>query len=191
MKFNKQVIPGILLLIALSSLYRIIPGRPLGFAPQLAIAIFCGSVFREKKYAFLVPLFSMLVSDVIFEVLNRMGLTTISGFYGMGQVVNYLFILAVTMIGFFISRRNVLAVLAGSVGAAFFFYFASNTAVWIGGGLDINNQPYPLTIQGLTNSLVAGLPFLRGSLQSTLLFSGILFGGYELFTRFVRPTAIA
>lgn len=180
-----------MLLIALSSLYRIIPGRPLGFAPQLAIALFCGSVFSEKKYAFLVPLFSMLVSDVLFEVLNRMGLTTITGFYGMGQVVNYLFILAVTLIGFVINRRNVLAIAAGSVGAALFFYFASNTAVWIGGGLDINNQPYPLTLQGLTNSLVAGLPFLRGSLQSSLLFSGILFGSYELFTRYIRRAAIA
>jgi hypothetical protein len=37
----------------------------------------------------------------------------------------------------------------------------------------------------------AGLPFLKGSLYATLLFSGVLFGGYALFKKYLIRTALA
>ena len=43
MKLNKQIIVAILIMIATSALYRVLPGRPYGFAPQIAIALFGGS----------------------------------------------------------------------------------------------------------------------------------------------------
>lgn len=125
----------------------------------------------------------MLVSDIIYEVLFRSGLTTIQGFYD-GQWINYLLFAALTVIGFAISKSNWMHIVAGSFAGVFFYFLASNFAVWIGGGLDINNLPYPKTYAGLMECYAAGLIFLKGSLAATLFFSGILFGGYYLMNKF-------
>jgi hypothetical protein len=64
--------------------------------------------------------------------------------------------------------------------------------MWLGGGLDINNQPYPKTFQGLMNCFAAGIPFLRGSLWATLIFNSIFFGSYYLFSRYsLKPAQTA
>ena len=52
MKLNKSVVGSFVLLVLMASLYRIMPGRPLGFAPQIAMALFAGSVIKDKKVAF-------------------------------------------------------------------------------------------------------------------------------------------
>ena len=49
MKLNRQITIALVIMIATSALYRIMPGRPLGFAPQIAIALFGGSLFATKK----------------------------------------------------------------------------------------------------------------------------------------------
>lgn len=191
MKIDKSIAGSFVLLVVVASLYRIMPGRPLGFAPQIAMALFSGSIVREKKYSFLLPLLSMLVSDIIYEVLFRSGLTTIQGFYD-GQWINYLLFAALTVIGFAISKSKWMHIVAGSFAGVFFYFLASNFAVWIGGGLDINNLPYPKTYAGLMECYAAGLIFLKGSLAATLFFSGILFGGYHLMNKFwAKKMAIA
>lgn len=48
-------------MIITSALYRVLPGRPYGFAPQIAIALFGGSLFaRQKQYAFYCQYFQCL-----------------------------------------------------------------------------------------------------------------------------------
>ena len=49
MKLNRQIILALVIMVATSALYRIMPGRPMGFAPQIAIALFSGSLFASKK----------------------------------------------------------------------------------------------------------------------------------------------
>jgi hypothetical protein len=181
---NKTTILVFVLLIIAAALYRVWDHRPFGFAPQIAMALFAGSVIRDKRFSFLVPLFSMLISDVLYQVLYTQGLTQIKGFYE-GQWVNYILFASITVIGFFIRKNNVSSIILGSLAGAVFFYLTSNFFDWIGGGLDINNQPYPKTFQGLIDCLAAGLPFFRGSVWATLLFSGIFFGCYHLYTRYV------
>ena len=40
-------------MIAITSVYRILPNRPYGFAPQIALALFGGAFFvQNKKWAF-------------------------------------------------------------------------------------------------------------------------------------------
>lgn len=191
MKIDKSIAGSFVLLVVVASLYRIMPGRPLGFAPQIAMALFSGSIVKEKKYSFLLPLLSMLVSDIIYEGLFRSGLTTIQGFYD-GQWINYLLFAALTVIGFAISKSKWIHIVAGSFAGVIFYFLASNFAVWIGGGLDINNLPYPKTYAGLMECYAAGLIFLKGNLAATLFFSGILFGGYHLMNKFwAKKMAIA
>src|SRR6188508_2436588 len=105
MKQNKILI-AFALLILTGALYRIIPGRPFGFAPQIAMALFGGAIISDKKWAFALPLFSMLISDALFEVLYRSGLSTMAGFYE-GQGVNYLLLAGITFIGIGMRRINI------------------------------------------------------------------------------------
>lgn len=181
MKQSKPTLFVFAILILACALYRVWDNRPAGFAPQIAMALFAGAVIRDRKFAFLVPLVSMLISDAIYEVLFRNGLTDISGFYS-GQWINYLLVVSVTLIGFVMNRNKVGSIVVGSLAGVAYYFIASNFAVWIGGGWDINNQPYPKTFEGLMACYTAAIPFLKGSLYATLAFGAIFFGGYALFT---------
>ncbi|MEO6231858.1 MAG: DUF6580 family putative transport protein [Ferruginibacter sp.] len=183
MKIDKSIVVSFVLLVVIASLYRIMPGRPLGFAPQIAMALFGGSVIKDKKFAFILPLFSMFISDVMYETLYQVNLSATQGFY-QGQVTNYLLFGAITVIGFFIKKEKILQIAAGAVAGTAFYFLASNFVVWIGGGLALNNLPYTKDIAGLISCVTAGLPFLQGSLYATLMFSSILFGGFYLFNKY-------
>ena len=69
MKIERSIIVSFVLLVLIASLYRLLPGRPLGFAPQIAMALFSGSIIKNKRYSFLLPILSMLLSDILFELL--------------------------------------------------------------------------------------------------------------------------
>jgi len=183
MKIEKSIVGSFVLLVVVASVYRIMPGRPMGFAPQIAMALFAGSIVKDKKYSFILPLLSMLVSDFLYEMLFQAKLTSLQGFY-KGQWINYLLIASVTMIGFWVSQKNLFKIIAGSLAGATFYFIASNFTVWIGGGLGLNNLPYPKTLEGLMTTYIAGLPFYKMSIISTLFFSGLLFGGYNFINKF-------
>ncbi|MCZ2460057.1 MAG: hypothetical protein LC128_10600 [Chitinophagales bacterium] len=182
MKQNRTNIIVFAVLIVIGALYRVWDNRPLGFAPQIAMALFAGSVIKDKKMAFLFPLLSILISDALYQFLYVQGLTGIPGFY-TGQWVNYILFAVITVIGFRINYAKLSHILGGSVAGVLVFFLISNFLVWAGGGLDINNQPYPKTYDGLMTCFAAGVPFLKGSFLATLVFGGILFGGYNLFTK--------
>ncbi len=168
-------------MVLATALYRIFPNRPLGFAPQIAVALFAGSLFvRNKKYAFLLPLISMLISDGIYQLLYVNGLSEIAGFYG-GQWLNYLLIISLTCFGFLIKKNNILAIVGSSIAAPTVFFILSNGLVWLGGG----GWGHPKTMAGLLACYADGLPFYPNSMYATLLFSSILFGTYALINRSV------
>lgn len=189
MKLDKSLVGSFILLIVIASLYRIMPGRPLGFAPQIAMALFGGSVIKDKKMSFLLPLLSMLFSDVLYEILYQNNISSIPGFYS-GQVLNYVLFAAITVIGFAIRKEKIAHIVAGSIVGATFYFLASNFVVWMGGGLDINNLPYAKSLSGLGVCYAAAIPFFKGSLFATLTFNTILFGGYYLINKFwIRQVA--
>jgi hypothetical protein len=178
MKKSGQIILIFAILLLVSALYRLIPNRPWGFAPQIAIALFSGSVVKNKKFSFLLPLGSMFLSDLLFEVLHRAGLTDMQGFYD-GQWVNYVLFTGLTVIGWAISRKNVLHIALGAMAGPVLYFFASNTATWALG----LGWHRPHTWDGFALALADGLPFFRGSLYATVLFSAVFFGGYALWRR--------
>lgn len=176
MKLNKSVLLAFGLLILASSLYRVWPGRPFGFAPQWAMAVFAGAVIKDKRWAFVLPLLSMLVSDTIYQILYNNGTSQIWGFYG-GQWLNYLLFASMTVFGFMIAKRiNVLNVLAASLAAPSAFFLLSNFTVWISGG----GYSRPFTGAGLMQCYADGIPFYQTSLLATPVFSVVLFGIYFL-----------
>lgn len=174
----------LVVLIIAAALYRIWDTRPMGFAPQIAMALFAGSVSKDKRFAFLFPILSMFISDLLYQALYSQGLTPIKGFYS-GQVINYLIIASVTIIGFFINKNKFNHIFLGSVAGAIYFFLVSNFTVWIGGGLDINNLPYAKSFDGLLLCYSEALPFFKWSVLSTLLFNGVFFGSYYLLSKSV------
>lgn len=181
MKITKQNITGLLLLIVVASLYRIMPGRPFGFAPQWAMAIFAGAIIKDKKYAFILPLLSMFISDGLYEVLYRNGVGNIKGFYN-GQVTNYVLFTLMTCFGFFIKNFNIKRITLASVAAPTVFFFLSNSLVWLSSSPDAGYNR-PKTLAGYFQTLNDGIPFYAWSIAATLIFSGILFGSYYLINK--------
>jgi hypothetical protein len=175
MKLNKSTLVVFLLLIVIGSVFRL-----MGFAPQIAMAIFGAAVIRDKKLAFVLPLVSMFLSDVLFEILFAYGYTNYGGFYE-GQVANYLLLAGITLIGFFARDLKLQNIVLAALAAPTVYFFASNFVVWFGGG----GLQRPKTFEGLMMSFADGLPFFRSSLVYTIIFSAVLFGGYFLVQRFV------
>lgn len=181
MKLSKQAIISFFLLIVIASLYRIMPGRPYGFAPQWAMAIFGGAIIKDKKLAFILPLLSMFISDALYEVLYRNGVGNIPGFYE-GQLTNYILFGLMTFFGFLIKNFNVGRIALASAAAPTAYFLVSNFMVWA------SNSPLaglgrPKTINGLLLTLNDGIPFYAWSIAATLIFSAILFGSYFVITK--------
>lgn len=170
MKQNKILVVFALLILS-CALYRIVPGRPYGFAPQIAVALFGGAILKDKKWAFALPLFSMFISDALYEAFYRMNLGNMPGFYE-GQGVNYLLLAGVCFLGMAVRKVNFRNVAIVSVAAPVVFFLLSNLATWLGhGGYNL-----PMTTEGLYQTYVLALPFFYMSMLSTILFSAVFFG---------------
>jgi len=189
MKLNKSNLLILFILILACALYRVWDSRPMGFAPQIAMALFAGSVSKDKRFAFLFPVLSLFISDLLYQFLYSQGLSTIKGFYS-GQWQNYLLIASITVIGFFINKNRISQIFIGSLAGAVYFFLISNFMVWVGGGWDINNQPYPRSFSGLMLCYSEALPFFKWSVLSTLLFNGVFFGSFYLLGKSVLKKEI-
>ncbi len=175
MKLSRITLLSFLMLVVVAAAYRAIPGRPWGFAPQFAMAIFGGAVIKDRKLAFLLPLLSLLISDLLYEVLYTYGVFHIKGFY-TGMWENYLLFGSLTAVGFFIKSDRIASIARGAVAAPTLFYFVSNFLTWAGNG----GYQRPKTFSGLVQCYIYGIPFYTNSLIATFVFGVLLFGGYHL-----------
>ncbi len=186
MKFSRYTVLSFLMLIFIAALYRAIPGRPWGFAPQFAMAIFGGAVIKDKKLAFLLPLASLFISDLFYELLYTYGLFEIKGFYtGMG--LNYLLFGSLTVIGFFIKTDKIGSIAKAAFVSPTLFFLVSNLLTWAGNG----GYQRAKTFSGLMQAYADGLPFYGNSLVATAVFSVFFFGGYQLVGRKIQEKVIA
>jgi len=181
MNFNRNNIFVFALLIIATALYRVIPFDLregwLG-APQFAMAIFAGSVIKQRRWAFALPVFSMLISDIVMQLMHYYNPGLMPGFYS-GQLINYVLIASTTVIGFFISNKKPMEIGAGILAAPTVFFLLSNFIVWAGNG----GWHRAKTATGLMQSYADGLPFYKMHLLGTLVWGVMLFGTYLLFTR--------
>ncbi|MFP4528749.1 MAG: DUF6580 family putative transport protein [Candidatus Kapaibacterium sp.] len=172
---NLTRLAALAIMIFAAAAMRFIPHPP-NFAPILAIALFGGAYFSNRAMAFAVPLAAMVIGDIFL------------GFHGAIWAV-YLSFGAAVLLGRFVgSRKSILSVAGISVLASVIFFVVSNFGVWLGFGM------YPLNFAGLGACYTAAIPFFKYTLASTLVYSGVLFGGFELLSRYVpamRTKAIA
>jgi hypothetical protein len=151
---------------------------------MVGMAIFAGATFTNKKLAFALPLASMLLSDVMFEMIS-----TGSGFWGWGQLAGYAIFALITVIAFTLKNVTAPKVIGYSLGSSVIFYLLSNLSFFV-----FDNPVYHTYTQsfaGLVNCYVAALPFFRTSIAADLVYSGVLFGAYYLLLNYTAKKAIA
>jgi hypothetical protein len=174
MKQNKAIIPALLMLIVTAALYRVIPGRPYGFAPQIAIALFGGAVIKDFKWSFALPLFSMFISDALYEVLFSARVSPIKGFY-QGQWLNYLELASVVLIGKGLKHFTLPRFFLYGFLAPTWFFLISNFTVWAGSSGAI----IPRSFAGLMETYALGLPFYAYSVAASYLFGAVFFLSWQ------------
>ena len=169
MKFSKQLIVFFFILVGISTLVKIICAPQIslsGFTAVIAVSLFAGITIRDKRLAFLFPLLTLFISDVLLQVLHVINLFPFAGFYS-GQITNYILFIVLTFIGMGLRNYKTAGVIAASFIGPTVFFLASNFFVWKTQG-DI--MGYSKDITGLWQSYSFGLPFYRNSIISTFIF---------------------
>lgn len=160
--FNKKQIV-IISFILVAAILRILPHLP-NVTPITAMALFSGVYFTQKKYAFVIPLLAMFLSDLI------LGFSFISIFV-------YLAFILVSYIGISSKKMNIKTILLSSIS----FFVITNFGVWLIG--------YPNTLNGFIECYTLALPFFRNSLIGDFVFSGIMYYGFEFVSNKYLKTA--
>jgi hypothetical protein len=175
MKINQNIaLIGLMMLIA--AMTRLIPHYP-NFTALGAVALF-GGAYLSRKWAFIVPIVALFVSDLFLNnlIYARQFPEVYDGFvlFTPGGLSIYIAFAAVVIIGMIALRKvNVRSVLGTSVLAAVVFFLVTNFAVWAGTGI------FPKNATGLMACYAAGIPFFWNTMLGNLFFGSILFGIYE------------
>ncbi|MBL0057179.1 MAG: hypothetical protein IPP31_13565 [Chitinophagaceae bacterium] len=182
-KQNTTSILIAVLLILAAAISRVLM-YPDNFSPMIGMAIFGGAMLKDKRLAFALPLFSMFLSDLMFEVFH-----IAPGFWGWGQLVGYAIFAGITLMAFSLKKVTVLRVAGYSILSSVIFFLLSNLSFFF---IDNNiYHLYPQTAQGLRDCYVSALPFFRTSLIADLVYSGVLFGAYYGIGQFAIRKAVA
>ncbi|MEQ1472602.1 MAG: DUF6580 family putative transport protein [Candidatus Acidiferrum sp.] len=163
---RKHLLRNVLIvaMIALAALMRIIP-HPWNLAPVGAMALFSGAVIRNRVWAFVFPLLTLLAGDLFL------------GLHILMPVVYASFLVSV-MIGWLLRERRTVPRVGGAVLlGALQFFLITNFGVW----MFLNS--YPKTLAGLAACYVAGLPYFWNTLAGDAFFSTFLFGALFLAER--------
>lgn len=168
---KKLLLQGVhpLTIILIAVILRLLPHIP-NVSPIAAMALF-GGAYLNKRYALIVPLIAMFLSDVF------LGFSLITPFVYGGFLI-------IGMLGLLVRKhKSVQTVIVASLLASFLFFVITNFAVWAVWNF------YPKTIAGLWACYVAALPFFRNTVLGDLFYVGLFFGGYELVMRvFVKKS---
>jgi hypothetical protein len=159
----------VLATIVLASALRLAP-HPWNFTPVGAIALFSGAMVRDRRLAFLFPLFVMFATDAVI------------GFNTLSPMVYASFLISVG-IGRSLSRkRNIPRTAGATFLGALQFFLITNFGVWA----FLNS--YARTGAGLVECYFAGIPFFWNTLAGDAVYATLLFGGFALAERLApRP----
>jgi hypothetical protein len=190
---NKKEIIIACLVVTFSILFRLIntTNSIFNFTPILALSLFSGSIFTNKKMSYALPLIAMLLSDIFLQLFTK-----IQGFYGVSQFFNYAILALVVALGTTLKNKTILNIAGYTIASSLLFFILSNFGVWF---FDSYNM-YPKTITGLAQCMSAGIAFYKQQIQSSMLsnpiagdlyFSALFFGGYALYKQIAFKNAIA
>lgn len=155
-------------LVVFAVTMRLLPHPP-NFAPIAAIAIFSGALL-PRKYAYILPLVAMIISD-IFIGLHPLVYATWGSFALIAVLAEY------TM-----RRPNVSKMVGTTLAGSLIFFVISNFAVWAQGTM------YSQNFAGLVQCYYNALPFFRNTAIGDLTYVAFLFGSYYLIKIIVKQS---
>jgi hypothetical protein len=153
------------------------------FTPLGAMALFGGCYYQDKWKAYLLPLTTLWLTDII---LNRFLFFHEWVFFYGGFAWVYASFALMVLIGQFIKKVSFKSVVLSAVAGALIHWLISDFGVWLGGGTNIlTGLPYTRDWQGLMMCYYLALPFLKNMIIGNFVFSAVFFGSFELLqTRF-------
>ena len=158
-----------LLILGIAS--RLITHIP-NFTPVIALSLFSG-VYLKKEQAVIMPLVLLAISDLILGFHETMAFTYIS-------------VLLISLIGLWLkNRKNVMNITMTSLCSSILFFVITNFGVWLVSGM------YPLTAAGFKDCFILALPFFKTELFSTIVYTVVFFGSYELIASRIKNTRFA
>ncbi|HWQ82193.1 MAG TPA: DUF6580 family putative transport protein, partial [Ignavibacteria bacterium] len=161
--FIKHITAFTLIVFAVFS--RLAPHPP-NFSPITAIALFSG-VYLDRKFAFTVPIIAMIISDYFI------------GYHSLLWLV-YLCFIAIAFLGLYLKKRKTFVRIAiSALASSVIFFIVTNFGVWASGY-------YGLTLSGLYECYVMAIPFFRNTLSGDILYTGVMFGCYEIMNYFLN-----
>jgi len=172
------IITGFILLAALS---RILP-HPYNFTPLGAIALFGAAYFTDKKWAILIPLLAMWVSDVLLN--NFFYSSFYEGFTVFTSAMFWVYgsLILIALLGMkFLKKVTIPRVLGSALSASVIFFVVSNFGVWLASPM------YPQTLEGLIACYTAAIPFFHNTLAGDVIYCATLFGAFE-YARYRFPS---
>lgn len=178
---NKKHFAFVTGFIGLAVLSRILP-HPYNFTPLGAIALFGAAYFTDKKWAIIIPLVAMWISDLF---LNNLVYTSIYGgftLFNWGMLWIYGSLILIALLGMKVLKKvTVPRIIGGALSASVIFFIVSNFGVWL------TSPMYPLNFGGLIASYTAAIPFFHNTLAGDLVYCSVLFGAYE-YAKFKYPS---
>lgn len=167
-------------LLVLAALSRLLPHPP-NFAPMVAMALFGGAFFADRRAALWLPLAALALSDIVLAGVRGASYIEYltSAAYLPSLLATYAATAACAWIGLRALRGRASGgrVLGAALGGTALFFLLSNFAVWL---TAFSVPGYPACNAGLLPCYVAALPFLKWSLAGTLVYAAALFGGFAL-----------
>jgi len=159
LQFKVQSFFPALIIILCAACLRLLP-HPANVAPIAAMALF-GGAYLNKKYALVLPLAALFVSDI---------------FLGFNQSTPFVYgsFILTGLIGMWIKNHKSFAtVIGGTLLSSVLFFLITNFGFWLAFSL------YPKTLGGQMEAYAMALPFFRNTLIGDFLYVGIFFGSFE------------
>src|SRR3546814_9247384 len=140
---NRTGIITVSVIILTAAFSRMMP-HPWNYTPVGAMALFGAGWYASRRMAFLVPLISLWISDVVIN--NTIHAAYTDGFtlFHSSMIGVYAAFLALTLVGVLLLRKvRVGSVLLAAVAGALVFWLIVDFAAWMWGFV-----PYPKTPAG-------------------------------------------
>lgn len=142
------------------------------FTPVLALALFSGA-YLPRKYAFILPVVLMMISDIVLGAHETMP-------YTWGSIF------LISLLGLWLKNyKDFKNIFGMSLVSSLIFFIITNLGVWLVSSL------YPFTMAGLTACFILAIPFFKSTLLSTLFYAFVLFYGYEWVALRLKKTRLA
>ena len=151
-------------LLVLGASFRLMP-HPANISPVIAVALFGGAVFPNRKSGIALALSILFLTDCILgfhdQMLSVYGATALVALIG----------------GMLRGRRSFEQTTLAALASSGLFFLITNVSVWASGKI------YARSWQGLGDCFVAAVPFAQRSVLGDLLFTGILFVSWSIIQK--------